>query len=42
MSNREHGGANARRLAAFSSLLACMPRELSFRDSPMAPEPSRN
>lgn len=41
MSNRNHGGANARRLAANSSLLACMPSALSFRDSPMCPEPSR-
>lgn len=40
MSNRKHGGANARRLAEISGLLACMPLELSFRDSPMCPEPS--
>lgn len=40
MSNRTLGGANARRLAAFRSLLACIPRELSFRDNPMCPEPS--
>lgn len=41
MSNRNHGGANARRLAADSSLLACVPTTLSFRDSPMCPEPAR-
>lgn len=41
MSNRSHRGENARYLAAFTSLPACLSREALFRDSPMCPEPSR-
>lgn len=41
MSNRNSCGVSARRLAALTSLLAQLPRELSFRDAVMCPEPEK-
>lgn len=40
MCNRNPDGADARRLAEFRKHLACVPCALSFRDSPMCPEPA--